>query len=42
MEKQENTQKRPIFAMYAMNGDVVMVCNHNGSYKIINRQFLGI
>jgi len=35
--KQENTKKMPIFSMYQMNRDVVVVCNHTGSCIIIKQ-----
>jgi len=28
MNEQENTKKAPIFSMYQMNGDVLVVLNH--------------
>ena len=41
MNKQENTKKMPIFSMYQMNEGVVVVCNHKGSYIILNQHCLG-
>ena len=35
-------KKRPIFDMYQMSGSVAVVCNHIGSYTIINQQYLSI
>ena len=42
MNIQENTNKTPIFAIYQMNGDVVVVCHHIGATIVIVWHCLGI
>lgn len=39
MNKQKNTQKVPIFGMYQMNGDMVMVNNDTGSDIMIIQHY---
>ena len=42
MNIQENTKKTPIFAIYHMNGDVVVVCHPIGATIVLFWLCLGI